>query len=87
MVKLYYIYNNAGNDYSHPDLPNPHAHDWSWNGNLPSRGPAYDPNIGQLVSDSVKAIGVGYLVYRCIRLLPSLIPPFWWTAPVNVATP
>ena len=38
------------------------------------------------------AIGVGifagyYLIYRTIRFLPSLLPPFWWTIPLNVATP
>jgi hypothetical protein len=26
----------------HPNLDNPHYHDWTWNGNQPSRGDAYD---------------------------------------------
>jgi len=32
------------------------------------------------------AIG-GYIVYRVIRMLPSLLPPLWWTIPANVAVP
>ncbi|MDR4470593.1 MAG: hypothetical protein MRJ68_20205, partial [Nitrospira sp.] len=28
-----------------------------------------------------------YIVYRCIRMLPSLAPPFWWTIPGNIAAP
>jgi membrane protein involved in colicin uptake len=33
------------------------------------------------------AIGGGYVVYRVIRILPSLAPPLWWTMPVNIAIP
>jgi RHS repeat-associated protein len=29
----------------------------------------------------------GYLVYRCVRMLPSLLPPLWWTIPANAVTP
>jgi hypothetical protein len=32
-------------------------------------------------------VGVGYLIYRGIRLLPSLFPPLWWTIPENLAIP
>jgi uncharacterized protein RhaS with RHS repeats len=32
-------------------------------------------------------IGAGYLIYRGIRLLPSLLPPLWPTLPVNLAVP
>ncbi|WP_353572692.1 RHS repeat-associated core domain-containing protein [Candidatus Albibeggiatoa sp. nov. BB20] len=28
-----------------------------------------------------------YLTYRCIRTVPSLFPPLWWTLPGNLATP
>jgi RHS repeat-associated protein len=37
-----------------------------------------------------KAIGAGvgaYLLYRGIRMLPSLLPPLWWTIPANAAIP
>ena len=31
--------------------------------------------------------GIGYIVYRCIRLTPSLAPPLWWTIPGNIMLP
>lgn len=78
-------------DYSHPDhhpdLPIPHAHDWSWNGDTPSRGPAYDPNVSKIIVDTTITVGSAYLLYSGIRMLPSLIPTFWWTIPANIATP
>lgn len=78
-------------DYSHPqnhpNLPNPHAHDWTWNGDIPSRGKAYDPNATETVLNTVTAVGVGYAVYRIIRILPSLSPGMWWSIPINAATP
>ncbi|MBO4897800.1 MAG: hypothetical protein J5590_05845 [Clostridia bacterium] len=27
------------------------------------------------------------LIYREVRILPSLVPAFWWTLPANLATP
>ncbi|MBQ4544943.1 MAG: hypothetical protein II996_05175, partial [Oscillospiraceae bacterium] len=33
------------------------------------------------------ATGSGYLVYRGVRLLPSVIPALWWTLPGNILTP
>lgn len=33
------------------------------------------------------SVGIGYLIYRGIRLLPSLAPPLWGTLPLNLATP
>ena len=87
-------------DYSHPthhpDLPVPHVHDWNWNGDQPSRGPAYDPskkkkdNNNQTVENVEKAvitIGGSYLIYRAIRMIPSLFPPGWWSIPANLVTP
>lgn len=35
----------------------------------------------------VLVVGGGYLVYRVIRFIPSLTPPFWWTIPGNLAIP
>jgi len=32
-------------------------------------------------------VGVGYLIYRGVRLLPSLTPVTWWTLPYNLVTP
>ena len=35
----------------------------------------------------VGGVAGAYLLYRCVRMLPSLAPPLWWTLPVNAATP
>jgi type VI secretion system secreted protein VgrG len=35
----------------------------------------------------VMGVGGAYIVYRCIRMVPSLFPPLWPTIPLNVATP
>jgi RHS repeat-associated protein len=31
--------------------------------------------------------GVAYVIYRCIRMLPSLLPPLWETIPANAVIP
>ena len=30
---------------------------------------------------------VAYGLYRCGRMIPSMFPPLWWTAPANILTP
>ena len=35
-------------------------------------------------------VGAGvaaYAAYRVVRMLPSLLPPLWWTIPANAAIP
>ena len=44
-------------------------------------------DVGKAVVGGAAAVGAGYLIYRGIRMLPSLLPPLWWTIPVNLATP
>lgn len=50
-------------DYSHPwhhpELGNPHNHDWKWNGDNASRGPAYDPN--QIVWDTGSSSNIYFI--------------------------
>ena len=36
---------------------------------------------------TISLLGAGYLAYRVIRMIPSLLPPFWWTIPINAGTP
>ena len=37
---------------------------------------------------TVVGAGVGaYVLYRAVRMLPSLLPPLWWTIPANAAVP
>ncbi len=32
-------------------------------------------------------VSAGYLLYRGIRMIPSLFPPLWWTLPENALAP
>lgn len=71
-------------DYSHPqnhpELENPHEHDWDWSNTKKPRGDAY--NFGSI------GVGIGgYAIYRGIRMLPSLLPPLWWAILANATIP
>ncbi|WP_442920707.1 hypothetical protein [Massilia sp. DD77] len=35
----------------------------------------------------VVAGGTAYMVYRCLRMVPSLLPPIWPTIPANAVIP
>ena len=85
-------------DYNHPgDVSFPHDHLWE-NGerqkdHLPP-SPDYKivteenlEKVGETIIISGTVVGTGYLIYRGIRMLPSLFPALWWTIPANVATP
>lgn len=43
--------------------------------------------LGRAVLGGIAAAGAGYLIYRGLRMLPSLLPPLWWTIPANLAMP
>lgn len=66
---------------------------WGWATRpVPQPSEWVAPSSG--TSDAVKyaaggaaAVGAGYLLYRGIRMLPSLLPPLWWTIPGNAAIP
>ena len=36
---------------------------------------------------AVTTVGTGYVIYRVVRMLPSLIPGMWWSIPANAVTP
>jgi len=45
---------------------------------------------GDTCETAVTVVAVGgaaYLTYRCVRMAPSLLPPFWFTIPANLAVP
>jgi RHS repeat-associated protein len=44
-------------------------------------------NTTKIVVVGAGAVVTGYLIYRGIRMLPSLLPPLWWTIPANAAIP
>lgn len=33
------------------------------------------------------SVGTGYVIYRGVRMLPSMLPPLWWTVPGNLVIP
>ena len=57
--------------------------------NTPPPPPA--PTNGCEACEKTAAIvvvgGSVYVVYRCLRMLPSLLPPLWPTIPANVVVP
>lgn len=71
---------NGGRQRYYPDgrpMPDDVAHPPGWK-------PVWTRNI----MIGVGAVGTGYLIYRGVRMLPSvLIPPLWPTIPVNAAIP
>ena len=44
-------------------------------------------NIAKNAGKAAVGIGAGYLIYRGIRMIPSLAPPLWPTIPANAAIP
>jgi hypothetical protein len=47
-------------------------------------------NGGDVLEGAAVTGGVvvgGYVIYRVVRMLPSLFPPLWWTIPANAAMP
>ena len=57
------------NDYSHPqhhpNLPNPHSHDWTWTNGIPTRGPAYDPNKKEVIA-GIAITGISIIITAAI---------------------
>lgn len=73
--------------------PPPAAWDWATR-EVPAADPKpippADPKLAidtKAVAETGATIGAGYLVYRAVRFLPSLLPPLWWTIPENAAIP
>lgn len=44
-------------------------------------------NIGKGLATVGASAAAGYIIYRGVRILPSLVPPLWWTIPANIAVP
>jgi RHS repeat-associated protein len=55
---------------------------------MPAPQPKWKPSPKVEAAASVAAAaGAAYLVYRGVRMIPSLAPPLWWTIPLNAAVP
>lgn len=50
-----------GHPEHHPDLPSPHYHDWTWDGDIPHRGSAYGIT-GNNIDYVSMALGVGLVI-------------------------
>ncbi|HBR02434.1 MAG TPA: hypothetical protein DD738_07475 [Ruminiclostridium sp.] len=50
------------------------------------KGAKQKENTKKIATGAV-VVGAGYLIYRGIRFLPSLLPPLWWTMPANAILP
>lgn len=83
--------------WRHPDLKIPHVHDWDEFGvRQDPRNPSpeeeewwndHKKELGKAVAVGGVTIGAGYLIYRGVRMLPSLTPWTFWTIPYNLVTP
>jgi RHS repeat-associated protein len=80
------------------DEPNGHWDNDDGKGNrtrwLPNGGGQVDHdnnpttrNVVRGAAAGAAAIGTGYIIYRIIRMLPSLAPPLWPTIPANAIIP
>lgn len=52
--------------------------------------PTISPEAVEAFETGAKAavgVGAAYGAYRALRMIPSLIPPLWWTIPGNVVIP
>ena len=69
--------------------PNGEEHSRTAKGN---RGPrtkrsTVTQNVGKGLALVGGSAAAGYLIYRGVRMLPSLVPALWWTIPANLTTP
>ena len=65
-----------------PGVTNPDGTPW-----LPVKPEPVPILTSRQITGGVAIIGTGYLIYRGVRMLPSLTPWTFWTIPANLATP
>jgi hypothetical protein len=61
--------------------PNPNATDPRESDTCP------DGKCQARVAQVVAGVTGTYIVYRCVRMIPSLFPLMWWSIPENLAIP
>lgn len=92
--KDHYHYNDGdehlqpGDEVPEPEPIAPSPPDKSDQGKEPQ--PDQSGDNQKALKDVGKAgatVGTGYVIYRVLRMLPSLAPPLWWTIPENAAIP
>lgn len=82
---------NRLNDWNSNGCGPPPPGAWDW---ATKEVPAADPKpgvdakrVGEAAAATGATVGAGYIIYRVIRFLPSLLPPLWETIPANAAIP
>ncbi|HYJ85634.1 MAG TPA: RHS repeat-associated core domain-containing protein, partial [Pyrinomonadaceae bacterium] len=65
-------------------VPQPHPYPV---GKGPGGSPGGIPKGVKVAGGVVAGVGAGYLIYRGLRMIPSLFPPLWPTIPANLAIP
>lgn len=61
---------------------------WDWDRNVQKyESFSHDNQYLSYAAGAAVGVGVSYLAYRGIRMLPSLMPPLWGTIPANVVMP
>jgi hypothetical protein len=82
---------NRLNDYNTDNCGPPPQDAWDWaTKEVPSSDPKPPAGDAKRVAEAAgagAAVGVGYVIYRIVRMIPSLFPPLWPTIPENVAIP
>ncbi len=73
-------------DSNHCGPPPAQAWDWATKP-VPAADPKPENNTARNAAAAGATVGAGYLIYRGIRMIPSLFPPLWWTIPENAAIP
>lgn len=78
---------NRLNDFSTKGCGPPPPNAWAW-ATEPAPRTVSKPIDPTPAVAAVATVGVGYLIYRGIRMIPSIaIPPLWPTIPANAAIP
>lgn len=73
--------------------PPPDAWEWATR-EVPAADPKSIPvtqvdtrRVAETAAATGAAVGIGYILYRIVRMIPSLAPPAWGTIPINLAVP
>jgi hypothetical protein len=86
---------NRLNDFSTEGCGDPPRDAWDWATRpvpeadpKPVATPPVDAKrVAEAAAGTGAAVGAGYVIYRIIRMIPSLFPPLWPTIPENAVIP
>lgn len=70
-----------------PDRPGQYQVWDSHKGNWVTKPKGWSPATQRVIAGAAAGALTGYIIYRAVRMIPSLFPPLWPTIPVNAAIP